>query len=229
MHLVLLPGMDGTGNLFANFVQAMQGRGVSSLTVVSFPTDSSADYAELRDIARRQILVDGPIVLLGESFSGPIAIELANQMADRVLALILCVTFVKNPQPIFAGMGKLLPFLPLQYAPHTLRSLLMAGNFNDVALASAIHQVQPATLRARLAQVLKVDVSQQLTQLTIPILYLQAKHDKLVPASAAALICRLQRRCQLRAFDGPHMLLHSAADETAAAVCEFLDQLSPAK
>ena len=71
MTLVLLPGMDGTGQLFAPFLAAL---GPEFRTrVVSYPVDQPLGYAELELLARAAIPARGPYVILGESFSGPIA------------------------------------------------------------------------------------------------------------------------------------------------------------
>ncbi|WP_228488314.1 hypothetical protein [Caenimonas koreensis] len=47
--LVLLPGMDGTGDLFAPFIAAWKG----PVHVVRYPTDTALNYQELTAFARR--------------------------------------------------------------------------------------------------------------------------------------------------------------------------------
>jgi thioesterase domain-containing protein len=70
--LVLLPGMDGTGELFAPFLAALGPD--QAVVVVRYPTDRELGYAELEQVARAALPVDQPFILLGESFSGPVAI-----------------------------------------------------------------------------------------------------------------------------------------------------------
>jgi hypothetical protein len=48
--LALLPGMDGTGELFAGLVGKLDSE-VKTI-VVSYPADSARDYVELERIAR---------------------------------------------------------------------------------------------------------------------------------------------------------------------------------
>jgi pimeloyl-[acyl-carrier protein] methyl ester esterase len=67
--LVLLPGLDGTGDLFAPVVDAL---GPSVPTqIVRYPLSDASDYATCEAIARAALPTDGPYVLLGESFFGP--------------------------------------------------------------------------------------------------------------------------------------------------------------
>src|SRR6266567_2475238 len=73
--LVLLPGLDGTGKLFAAFVRAL-GAGVES-RVIGYSPDEPLGYEELEPQVRAALPRDRPYVLLGESFSGPIAMRIA--------------------------------------------------------------------------------------------------------------------------------------------------------
>ncbi|HMA00429.1 MAG TPA: hypothetical protein VKP66_20995 [Steroidobacteraceae bacterium] len=73
--LLLLPGLDGTGKLFAAFLRAL-GPGVES-RVVEYSPDEPLGYEELELRVRAALPRDRPYVLLGESFSGPIAMRIA--------------------------------------------------------------------------------------------------------------------------------------------------------
>src|SRR5262245_21849903 len=106
--LVLLPGMDGTAKLPEEFVAAL-GPTVEA-TVVSYPTDRAMGYPELESLVRSRLPVDRPYVLLGESFSGPIAISIAGSCPAGLRALILCGSFARNPRPVLDLLGRLLAF-----------------------------------------------------------------------------------------------------------------------
>ena len=73
--IVLLPGMDGTGELFGSFRRAL-GSSVKVL-VVTYPLDQPLDYLDLEQLVRAKLPRDEPFILLGESFSGPVAISIA--------------------------------------------------------------------------------------------------------------------------------------------------------
>src|SRR4051812_12633896 len=103
--LVLLPGMDGTGLMFAPFIAAL-GPDVDC-RVVAYPTDRALDYAEHEAIARAALPGDAPYVILGESFSGPIAIRIAASAPANLMGLVLCCSFARSPQPLLACLRPL--------------------------------------------------------------------------------------------------------------------------
>ena len=89
--VVLLPGLDGTGDLFQPLVDTAP-PDVRPL-VVKLPHLGS--YADLLDAIRDQ-LPDGRFIILGESFSGPLALQIARELPERVTAVILCNSFVSR-------------------------------------------------------------------------------------------------------------------------------------
>ena len=93
--------MDGTGELFADFIAALHDAVVP--LVVSYPKGQVLDYEALTEFARASIPFDRPFVLLGESFSGPVAIALAAFRPPGLRGLILCCSFARNPVPAFFG------------------------------------------------------------------------------------------------------------------------------
>lgn len=61
--LILLPGLDGSGRLFARLVAAL-GADVDA-RVIAYPADRALGYAELVEFVRPQLPKDRPFVLLG--------------------------------------------------------------------------------------------------------------------------------------------------------------------
>jgi pimeloyl-ACP methyl ester carboxylesterase len=225
--LVLLPGMDGTGELFAPFLAKLGPE--FSVKVVRYPTNEPLGYAELEAVVRSELPPEGPFVILGESFSGPIAVSLAASGLPRLKGLVLCCTFVRNPRPIFGGLRSLLAVVPVTAVPGALLSWLLMGRFSSAALrsafAKAVAQVSSSVLRARLRSVLAVDVSAHLRGATIPTLYLRASRDRVVPAGAARLVSRLKPDTCIAEVEAPHFLLQAAPSEAARLVRAFLHEV----
>src|SRR5689334_8209434 len=94
--LVLLPGLDGTGELFAAFVAALRGHDVQ---IVDYPRDRAMSYAALEEFVREKLPGEVDYFLLAESFSGPIAISVAASSPPHLRGLILCGSFAANPLP----------------------------------------------------------------------------------------------------------------------------------
>lgn len=157
--------MDGTGGLFEPFIAALGSR--FNVKVVRYPTAEPMGYSELEAVARAALPAEGPFIILGESFSGPIAISLAASCSSHLKGLILCCSFVRNPHPFFSGFKSFVGALPIAIAPKAVLSYFLLGPFATGALRSAlseaIAQVSPAAFRARLRAVLTVDVSEKLS------------------------------------------------------------------
>jgi pimeloyl-ACP methyl ester carboxylesterase len=228
--LVLLPGMDGTGELFAPFVAALGPE--HEVKVVRYPTTGALGYAELESFARAALPSQGPFVLLGESFSGPIAVSLAASGSPHLKGLVLCCTFVRNPRPLFSGLRSLVGVLPVTAAPARFLGWLLLGRFSTAALhsafARALAQVSPSALRARLRSVLSVDVSAKLATANVPTLYLCASQDRVVPATASRLVSQLKPSTRVVHVEAPHFLLQAAPLEAANVVREFMREVQSA-
>ena len=73
--LILLPGLDGTGDFFQPLLDEIAGK--IPTTVVRYPIDGGYDYDSCLEIVQAMLPADEKYVLLGESFSGPLAVTLA--------------------------------------------------------------------------------------------------------------------------------------------------------
>jgi pimeloyl-ACP methyl ester carboxylesterase len=223
--LVLLPGMDGSGELFAAFAAAL-GDGITPL-VLSYPPDQPLDYQGLADFARDRLPVGQPYMLLGESFSGPVAIALAASRAAGLVGLVLSCTFARNPVPLLRHFSGLIPFLPISSKFTGLPMPLLLGGQATPALRrtlrAVLDQVRPAVLRARMRAVLAVDYSAQLRGVTVPVLYLQARQDRVVSCASERHITSLLPSVKVVVLDGPHLLLQAAPVEAASVVREFVE------
>jgi pimeloyl-ACP methyl ester carboxylesterase len=228
--LVLLPGLDGTGDFFQPLLEAL-GEGVRT-HVVRYPVAGAYDYATCQQLVRAELPTDGPYVLLGESFSGPVAISLAAQAPRGLAGIILCCTFAGNPRPRLAFIRPLLPFLPFHGTGASLRlsRFLVLGRWITPPIRE-LHQrilagVPAKTMRSRIEAVADCDVREALASIRLPIMCLVARHDRLIPKAAARLIRRQAPAATLVEIDAPHCLLQCEAGQAAAKIREFLHELS---
>ena len=226
--LVLLPGMDGTGTLFAPFIAAL---GVTVKTVVvRYPPQGALDYPACEALARQALPLRGRFVILGESFSGPVAISLAASQPKGLMGLVLCATFASNPYPIFKPFANLTRLLPIKAAPASAMGLGLLGRFATpellAALQSALAAVSTTALHARMRAVLSVDVHDQLRDVAVPALYLRAAHDRVVPARAAQHIGHVCSQATIVDIDAPHFILQAAPGPAADAVQTFLHAIA---
>jgi pimeloyl-ACP methyl ester carboxylesterase len=228
--LVLLPGLDGTGDFFQPLLESL---GMQVRTrVVRYPLDGGCDYATCMELARAALPTDEPYVLLGESFSGPIAIELAAQAPTGLVGIILCASFACNPRPRLSFIRPLLPYLPL----HGSRSSVAISRFLVLGcwITPAIRElhlkiltlVPATTLRARILAVADCDARAALERVRLPILCLSAKHDRLIPRSATRVIQKHSVTARVVVLDAPHCLLQCVPDEAVRQIRQFMRTLS---
>jgi len=226
VKLVLLPGMDGTGRLFADFIAAL-GSEFDTL-VVSYPRDSSLSYAELEQFARSASPVSEPFVVLAESFSTPVAIRWAASAPDNLRGVVLCAGFVSSP---LKGWRCLLalslgPTLFRWSPPSFVLRWLLAGRGADSSLLAAIRvalsEVKPDVLAARLRSVLNCDERMSLRRLELPILFIRPTQDRLVPDSAYEEIWVTNSSVEMMQVEGSHLILQTNPVQSARIVCDFV-------
>ena len=229
MQLVLLPGMDGTGELFVPLMSALS----PALTaqVIAFPGNHVMSYADLEQHVLSR-LPAADFVLLGESFSGPLAIAVAAQRPAGLQGVVLCCTFAQNPRPglaIFSRLLKSLAALPI--APHRLVGLIrpfLLGSFSDTTLSlmleKALRQVKPEVLLNRAQEVLLVDARKAFSTLTVPPLYLQALQDRVIPARVVNRLIDIQPSLEIARINGPHCLLQASSLSCARVIEGFCNR-----
>jgi pimeloyl-ACP methyl ester carboxylesterase len=219
-----LPGLDGTGARFADFIREIAP--AVDARVIPFPTDEPLGYAELETLVRRALPADRRFVLLAESFSGPLAIRIGADPPRGLAGVILCGTFAKNPYPWLRRMRPLAVRLPVKSLPRWLRAPLMWGSGNPRSAPPrgqrAISAVAAAVIRRRIGEVLSVDETARLGAIELPILVLTAARDRLLPRAATHLLLQSLPLAQFEEIDGPHLLLQSRPSECAVPVLRFV-------
>lgn len=227
MKLVLIPGLDGTGDLFTSFVAAM---GNIECQVISYPPGQAMDYRAHEAHVRERLPRNEDFVLLAESFSGPVGVAIAAAPPAGLRGLVLCCTFASNPLPVFGPLNRLLAAFPaVKIPPRLFAPLLYAGHGTPElrrAHAQAMTKVSAATLRARVVAILAVDYRPLLPDIRVPMFYLQASRDRIVPRSAFKAIQRVRTDVEIATFDAPHFLLQTLPSQVAGQVRRFVRELS---
>jgi pimeloyl-[acyl-carrier protein] methyl ester esterase len=220
-HFVLLPGLDGSGELFAPLLQAL-GENVTT-TVVRYGNELTFDeYVESAAKALPE-----RCVVIAESFSGPVAIAVAARHPGKVLGLVLCATFAVSPFRTLLRAARFVParlFRPSPLTPAMVNHFCFNGapislRASPVAVLSTI---PPAIMRARLSCLAAVDVRPLLSRVTSPVLYLRASSDRIVNSRLGRRLTSHLRSVTVKQIDGPHLLLQSRPAECAAEIASFI-------
>ena len=222
--LVLLPGLDGTGDLF----EPLLARLAPSIepVVVRYPLAEPLGYEALTAVARRALPPTGPYLILGESFSGPIAAQLAAERPGDFRGLILCASFVSSPMAHLRPFEWLLDLGPVRSLARWLAPRTLLGRFETPELRALLRRtlsrLPRSVLVARIRAVLAANSIAAFARCRAPTLYLQGTEDTLLPLSCVDEICRLAPKTRIVKIAAPHCVLQCAPDEAARAISEFL-------
>ncbi|WP_454831596.1 alpha/beta fold hydrolase [Pseudoxanthomonas wuyuanensis] len=226
--LVVLPGLDGTATLHSAFADAV-GTAFDSVAVISYPPDQPLDYTVLEGLVRAALPSVAPFVLLGESFSGPIALSIAANPPSNLVGVVLSTTFIESPAPLFSPFASFTRLAPVRVLPLPLLSWWLLGRWAtpqlEAALQSALLTVTPAVLRFRAATALRARALASCRSVSVPVLYLRATNDRLLSRRAGRQIALAIPHCTTADIAGPHLLLQAVPQACACAVSEFATRL----
>ena len=222
MKLVLLPGMNGTGQLFQDVLAEL---GDVDTLVVSLPQQGPQDYRTLsRHVSG--LLPDDDYVILAESFSGGIAAQFSRNTNSHLQGIIFVASFLSSPAPVLAVLAKFLPLrilLSLPFSSFMIRAFLLGRKASDDLFArfrNAILSVSLATLRSRLSIIARTRYDG--FNSTVPAVYIGAGRDVLVGRDKRQEFAAAYADIVFAEIDAPHFLLQSKPGEAAAIIREAM-------
>lgn len=213
MKALLLPGMDGGAGLLRPFAAALRERGIDAETFV-YPRERVASYEELVPLVVEHLERHRPETIVAESFSGPVAIRLAAKLLAP--SLVRVATFAAPPRrfPPALVPERLFRHPP----PRAVIRELMLGSDAPLDLVESVHaaiaEVPARVLAARLREVLRVDVLEELRRVRDRAIHLRPSRDRLVPRGLPGV--------RTRTIEGPHLLLQRHPRTCAAIIAEHL-------
>lgn len=229
VSLVLLPGLDGTGELFEPLLRVLP-EDVQPV-VLSYPPQRSLDYPALKRFVLER-LPSSEFVLLGESFSGPVAVLAAAERPTGLLGFILCASFVSAPRQWIRVALPLASVIPAHAIAGIIGPRMGMGRFQTpelaASMAGALAQVPKRVIRSRLSAVAHANVSAELQGIDLPSLYLRGSEDALVPKGAAEGFSQAARRGNVEVVEGPHFLLQCVPSDACRSIVRFAEGLQSA-
>jgi pimeloyl-ACP methyl ester carboxylesterase len=228
-RIVLLPGLDGTGRLFDELIRVLP-REVHAITA-SYPPDRFLPYRELQVMVGALLPVNEPYVLLGESYSAPLAVQIAGAKPRNLAGLILSSGFVNRPvgQWTLLAEAAAQPWILRLDPPRLIAKYFAIGmDAPDPVVENAVRvwrSVRPEVLSARAREAMQCDASSDLVRCTVPLLYLQGTQDHLLAESSVREITRVRPDVVFAKTAAPHMLLQRVPQWGANVIATFLDRL----
>ncbi len=222
--LVLLPGLDGTGRLFRPFLDALPpnlDRVVINYSLATFqPCRDLADYVVSRIPAGREVVV------LAESYSGLVCLELLRRGLPQIKAVVFAACFATPPRPHLLRLARLLPLAAiLRVPPPTwlIERYCLGPKAAPPAvqmLRDALHAVQPEVLARRVRELANARPAPK--EIALPCCYIQATEDRLVPQGAIKAFEAMAADLDIRRVEGPHFILQARPRECAGVILEHL-------
>lgn len=229
-HLLLLPGLDGSGALFEPLLEVLPS--TIDATVVSYPPDRTLDYRQLLPSVREVMPWDCEVVIVAESFAGPLALRVAHAQRPNVRAVVLCASFVSNPVapgPLrWATSFLTRHWLDCEPTHSVVRSNLLGHAAPDAMVdraVQAMRSVKQEVYQHRVQMIREADARRDLETCQRPILYLQAEDDAFLGRQAMEEIRRLKPDVKCVTVPGPHLLLQRHPEAALEAIRNFLNEL----
>ena len=207
MKLVLLPGMDGTGRLFSPLLDELS---QFDCEIIPLPDQGDQDYASITAHVKGRLPRED-FILVAESFSGPVGAALAMEGIENLKGIIFVATFLSPLNEILLRIARYLPFKflsSLPFANYFYKRLFLGAGANDELLRlfqSIMSAMPPALIRARIKAMFSLKEFSGISDL--PVSYIQASADKLVPSGKVREFERYFRNIDVRVVEGPHFIL----------------------
>lgn len=168
-------------------------------------------------------------MLVGESFSGPLALKLAAERPPGLKGVVLGASFARLNLPLKSVLAAASRF-SARFVPMPALSWILLGRWANAKiirlLKSVLSQVGPSVLSGRAREALTVDLLAQGIGVECPVLLLQARHDRLIPKNAVIDIGRVCPILEVKEIEGPHFLFQASYAECLSAIREFCRRLS---
>lgn len=230
--LLFLPGIDGTGISFEPL-----GKGLPKdipVTVIQYPADRFLDFEQTVQWVKPQVSsFQEDVVVIAESFSGPVAAALIGSGQIKSKCLILCATFARSPRPILL---KLLYYLPLAYLmrmpfpkavfKHVVQEGQAAADVFFDMWQEVNTRVPAAIIAHRLEIISRVDVRQWLPKIDIPCCYIQPTSDRTVPPSCLFDFIELIPDLRVKRVRGAHFILQAQPQACLEIIQRFVARIS---
>ena len=228
--LVLLPGLEGTGSLFADFVSQLP----PALTVIigKLPGPRFHPYSELVSYVTELVPREEKFVIVAESFSTPLAVKFAATRPPNLAGMVLCAGFITNPAGNWTLLARVLTRrVVLRISPPSwfLEHFVIGNSASaalEVSFREALRSADPGILARRLRAVVDCDEREAFARTEIPVMYIQAECDRLVPEKCFKEIQRIRPDTLLVSIpEAPHLVLQREPRKCADAVVQFIQGL----
>ncbi|MER2491609.1 alpha/beta fold hydrolase [Catenovulum sediminis] len=212
MKVLLIPGMDGTGELFGPLLAELPSDVVSQVIclndlITQTPIEQAVEIAAL--------LGSEEVIILSESYSGYIAYHLSLLPNLNIKHVIFAASFLENPTWL-SHFSKLLPldFVRSGLIPDIVLSFVLFAQCNDKKLVklfkASLKSIDNSKLRHRLSVI--ANLVRPSESMSVPCTYVQANSDYLVSKKSVDVFKELCININVVRANGGHFIVQSNPD-----------------
>ena len=112
--------------------------------------------------------------------------------------------------------------------PRALVRAFMTGGNSQLAdtVVSAVSRVDRAVISERLAEVLRVNVTEELAELTTPVLYVRATRDRLIGVKSAEQSRIARPSTRIVEVNAPHLVLQVNPRDAWKCIQPFIEEVT---
>lgn len=220
----MLPGFDGSGQLFRPLIDALG----ASCHCVPVRYANHSQVSGYVDQIKKTCRDQGPVIVVAESFSGPLAVELMADPDSPVVAGVLSATFAKPPLALIISLAQKLRLasLTLPAVSEQVLRLFCLNGVRDIGLireiVSVVRKVDAPVMESRITALTHMDATERLPQVTQPVLLLHAAEDRVLRRRFSAHLSEGLANVREVTVPGPHLLLQASAQACAAQIAHFI-------
>jgi pimeloyl-ACP methyl ester carboxylesterase len=233
--------IHGSGVNARYWIEQVRGVAAARVLAIDLPGHGESDDTTTRslehyaDVAAGFIhaLAAAPVIVVGHSLGGAVALALAARWPAAVQGLVLVSTCARLPSTSSSAQW-LLPFLPgplrraLFFA--TAQGLLFASSASGRAVGLGMQELRacrPETLASDVAMSRGMDLTAVAKALRVPALVLCGSRDQITPPALSSELHTLIADSRLKIVEGAgHMVLMEAPDVVNREIQTFADALA---
>jgi pimeloyl-[acyl-carrier protein] methyl ester esterase len=202
--------MDGSDRLFEP-LRAAAPPHVETIAI-GYPPGGANGYDDLLPLVRARLPSDRRFYLLGWSFSGPLALQVAALRPPQLRGVILAASFVTRPVRYLPRWAHRLATPALfRFYPAASRAKALMGGYGTPEVRRLLAEAHAAAgrvaLAARARATLTVDATAALVDCPVPVLYLRATRDGVIRPHCGEAIRAARPSVAIAEIEGPHLAL----------------------
>jgi len=221
------PGLHGTSVLYEPIREMLPSGVVAEF--MDLPSTGKQDYDTLTAWMQKTLPTGKKRLLIAESFSGPLALRLAEKRASEVAGIVLAASFCNTPFNPGITLLPLRPLFMVKPPRKALRHFLIGEDASEAeltALRAVVQSIPSSTLTRRVRAILELMEDDNPPLADLPMLILQAQNDNLIPWEAQRKLEACYPHADTHWIDSPHLLLQRCPGECLAHIRAFAKECS---